>query len=173
MKKPVAVVLSLVMLFTAASALADAYRIAIVQPLSHTSLNQIRDTIIDRLNAASLDIEIVTDNANGDGSALPAILNNLRGDGIDMLVPIATNTAQAAKVVFEDDEMPIVFAAVADRTCRLWSALARPSTRLPSRATPCWWRPTAPITLASKRPRISGAADIQCVYPPRPVFIQA
>lgn len=114
MKKLIAVALALVMLLSATAAFAAPYRIAIVQPLSHTSLNQIRDTIIDRLNAAGLEIEILTANANGDGSALPAILSNYRADGIDMLVPIATNTAQAAKVVFEDDEMPIVFAAVAD-----------------------------------------------------------
>lgn len=113
MKKLVAVALTLVMLLSVVTAFAAPYRIAIVQPLSHTSLNQIRDTIVESLNNSGIEIEIVTKNAEGDGSQLPAILNNLRGT-IDMLVPIATNTAQAAKVVFEGDEMPIVFAAVAD-----------------------------------------------------------
>lgn len=114
MKKLFALILSLVMMLTATAALADTYRIAIVQPLSHTSLNQIHDTIVARLEAAGRDISIVSKNANNDTSALPAILNDLRADGIDLLIPIATSTAQSAKSTFVDEEMPIVFAAVAD-----------------------------------------------------------
>lgn len=53
-------------------------------------------------------------NANGDTAALATILSNLRADGVDMLIPIATSTAQTARMVFEDDELPIVFAAVSD-----------------------------------------------------------
>ena len=35
-------------------------------------------------------------------------------DGVDILVPIATNTAQSAKMVYEDTGIPVVFAAVSD-----------------------------------------------------------
>lgn len=114
MKKLFAAALSLMIVLTVVLAMAAPYRIAIVQPMSHTSLNQIRDTIVEKLNASGRDIEILLGNANGDGSALPSILSNYRADGIDMLIPIATSTAQSAKVVFEDTEMPIIFAAVAD-----------------------------------------------------------
>ena len=107
-----ALVLSLTCL--AASALADTVRVAVVQPLTHTSLNQIRDTILAELEGSDIDFEIVTRNAEGDSAALSTILTNVKLDGVDILVPIATNTAQSAKVVFEDGDIPVVFAAVSD-----------------------------------------------------------
>ena len=114
MKKLFAVILSAILLLSSASALAEPYRVAIVQPMSHTSLDQIRDTIVKQLESSGRDIEIVLGNANGDTAALATILSNLRADGVDMLIPIATSTAQTARMVFEDDELPIVFAAVSD-----------------------------------------------------------
>ena len=113
MKKLLSIILLTALLLSAATALA-ATRIAIVQPMSHTSLNQIRDTIVAELNASGRDIEILLGNANGDTASLATILSNYRAEGIDMVIPIATSTAQSAKVVFEDDGTPIVFAAVAD-----------------------------------------------------------
>lgn len=99
----------------AATAGGGTLRIAIVQPMSHTSLDQIRDTIIAELNAAGrTDMEIVTQNANGDTSALATILQNEKAKGADIVVPIATSTAQSAKSVFEGSDTPIVFAAVSD-----------------------------------------------------------
>ena len=114
MKKLFSIILSAALLLCAASGLAEACRIAIVQPMSHTSLNQIRDTIVAELNASGRDIEILLGNANGDTASLATILSNYRAEGVDMVIPIATSTAQSAKVVFEDDGLPIVFAAVAD-----------------------------------------------------------
>ena len=46
MKKLFAVILSAILLLSSASALAEPYRVAIVQPMSHTYLDQIRDTIV-------------------------------------------------------------------------------------------------------------------------------
>ena len=95
-------------------AVADPIRVAVVQPLTHTSLNQIRDTIISELEKSDVAFEIVTRNAEGDSSALSTILENIKNDGVDILVPIATNPAQSAKMVFEDTGLPVVFAAVSD-----------------------------------------------------------
>lgn len=92
------------------------YRVAIVQPLSHTSLNQIRDTIEAKLNASGKNIEVSTANANNDTAALATILSNIKAEGVDLVVPIATSTAQSAKTVFDGDTTPIVFAAVSDPT---------------------------------------------------------
>lgn len=94
----------------------DKITVAIVQPMSHTSLDQIRETIISELKAAGRDdIEIVTANANNDTNALTTIMQNYRADGqVDILVPIATSTAQSAKAAFDGMETPIVFAAVSD-----------------------------------------------------------
>ena len=102
------------LLFGVSSALADPIRVAIVQPMSHTSLDQIRDTIVAALEGSGLDVEIITRNAERDTSALATIMENVKMDGVDILVPIATNTAQSAKVVFEDGTIPVVFAAVSD-----------------------------------------------------------
>ena len=88
-------------------------RVAIVQPMTHTSLDQIRDTIIANL-AEDTDIEIVTQNANGDTAALTSILQNLKSEKTDIIVPIATSTAQTAKAVYDGEKTPIVFAAVSD-----------------------------------------------------------
>ncbi len=101
---------------TASSQSGTPYRIAIVQPMSHTSLDQIRDTIVTNLNESGQNIEIITENANNDTTALATILNNVRSQGVDLVIPIATSTAQSAKTVFDGDPTPIVFAAVSDPT---------------------------------------------------------
>ena len=92
----------------------EVYKVAIVQPMSHTSLDQIRDTIVSKLNASGKQVEITTENANGDTSALTTILSNCKAQGVDLVIPIATSTAQSAKTVFEDSDTPLVFAAVSD-----------------------------------------------------------
>lgn len=92
----------------------EVYKVAIVQPMSHTSLDQIRDTIVAKLNASGKEVEITTENANGDTSALTTILSNCKAQWVDLVIPIATSTAQSAKTVFEDSDIPMVFAAVSD-----------------------------------------------------------
>ena len=108
----VALILALMLL--CGTAVAQTVRVAVVQPLTHTSLNQIRDTIVAELEASGIEFEIITRNAEGDSAALSTILENIKSDGVDILVPIATNTAQSAKMVFDDAGVPVVFAAVSD-----------------------------------------------------------
>ena len=92
-----------------------AIQVSIVQPMSHTSLDQIRETIISELEAAGRsDIQVSAQNANGDTSALATILQKEKANGADIIVPIATSAAQSAKSVFEGSDTPIVFAAVSD-----------------------------------------------------------
>ena len=114
-RKAVSLILVLaIAAFAAGAALGEPVRVAVVQPLTHTSLNQIRDTIVAELEASGIEFEIVTRNAEGDSAALSTILENIKSDGVDILVPIATNTAQSSKVVFDDAGVPVVFAAVSD-----------------------------------------------------------
>ena len=90
-------------------------KIAIVQPMEHTSLNEIRDTIVAELKAAGYDdtkAEILLKNANGDASLLPSIFNSLVAEKVDLLIPIATPSAQAAAAATSD--IPIVFSAVSN-----------------------------------------------------------
>lgn len=87
--------------------------VAVVQPMSHTSLDQIRDTITSEFGKDD-NIKVVTDNANGDTAALSSIIENYKSEGVDIVVPIATSTAQTAKSVYDGEDTPIVFAAVSD-----------------------------------------------------------
>lgn len=124
MKKTISVLMSALMLtlsLTGCGAGSDAspsagesYKIAIVQPMSHTSLDQIRDTIVAALEESGKNVEISTENANNDSTALSTILSNCKAEGVDLVVPIATATAQSAKTVFDGEDTPIVFAAVSD-----------------------------------------------------------
>ena len=90
------------------------FKIGIVQPMDHPSLNTIKEAIVSELEADGMkdQIEIVFENANGDASLLPTIMQSLISDGVDMIVPIATNTAQAAAAA--TTTIPIVFAAVSN-----------------------------------------------------------
>lgn len=92
----------------------ETYKIGIIQHVDHPSLNQIRETIISELDALGLGdkIEIDFKNANGDMSLLPTIMQDMISDGVDMLVPIATPTAQQAKAA--TGTVPIVFSAVSN-----------------------------------------------------------
>lgn len=89
-------------------------RVAIVQPMSHKSLDQIRDTIVAELKASGRNFEIVTQDAHGDTSSLATIFQNAKNKGVDIVVPIATPSAQSAKSVFGGTKTSIVFAAVSD-----------------------------------------------------------
>lgn len=84
--------------------------------MDHTSLNQIRDTIIEELGASEFadKIEIVQKNAAGDLSLLPSIMNEIMASGASILVPIATQPAQAAKNAAEGADIQIVFSAVSN-----------------------------------------------------------
>lgn len=113
-----AILLSVLLLLTAlcgcgggADDTKDSYKVAIVLPMEHTSLNQIKQGIIAELKASDIGdkIEIIERNANGDGSMLPTIMSELCGSEVDMIIPIATGTAQAAQAA--TTEIPIVFSA--------------------------------------------------------------
>ncbi|AHM57931.1 ABC-type uncharacterized transport system, periplasmic component (plasmid) [Peptoclostridium acidaminophilum DSM 3953] len=92
----------------------DVYKIAIIQPMDHPSLNQIRETIVSELDALGMSgkVEIEFKNANGDMNLLPSIMQDMLSDDVDMLVPIATPTAQAAMA--STTTVPVVFSAVSN-----------------------------------------------------------
>ena len=76
--------------------------------------NGVMGQVVTNIIAGDPDIEIVTQNANGDTAALTTILQNLKSEKADIVVAIATSTAQAAKAVYDGEKTPIVFAAVSD-----------------------------------------------------------
>lgn len=90
-------------------------KIAIVQPMDHTSLNQIRDTIVstlEELGYTSENTEIILKNASNDSSLLPSIIDSLISDNVDVIIPIGTGAAQIA--ASKTDSVPIIFAAASD-----------------------------------------------------------
>ena len=90
-------------------------KIAIVQPMDHTSLNQIRDKIISTLEELGYTSEntiIIQKNASNDASLLPSIYDSLIADDVDIIIPIGTGTAQVA--ASKTTTIPIVFAAASD-----------------------------------------------------------
>ncbi len=88
----------------------DTLKIGIALPMEHPSLITIQESIIDELKAQGMDMDINVKNAQGDPSNISTIISQFVGDGVDVIVPIATPTAQAAAAATKD--IPIVFAAV-------------------------------------------------------------
>ncbi len=88
----------------------DILKIGIALPMEHPSLITIQESIIDELAAQGVDMDINVKNAQGDPSNISTIISQFIGDDVDVIVPIATPTAQAAAAATKD--IPIVFAAV-------------------------------------------------------------
>lgn len=91
-------------------------KIGIVQVVEHPSLTTIREHIISELAAEGyVDGETVTidyQNAQNDQSNLNSICQKFVADDVDLIIAIATPSAQAAAAATTD--IPIVFASVVD-----------------------------------------------------------
>lgn len=90
-------------------------QIGVVQIMEHTSLDTIRESFLAEME--SLDygedkVEFDIQNAQGEQTNLSSICKKFVGDNVDMIVAIATPTAQAAAASTSD--IPIVFSAVTD-----------------------------------------------------------
>ena len=94
----------------------DTIKIGIVQLVEHTSLDQIRESIIAQLDEEGYvdgdNIEINYQNAQNEQSNLKTICQGFVADKVDIIVAITTPAAQVA--MSETDEIPIVFSAVTD-----------------------------------------------------------
>lgn len=94
----------------------DITTIGIVQIVEHPSLDTIRESFIAGLKEQGYvdgeNIKIDYQNAQNDQSNLNAICKKFVGDKVDMIVAIATPSAQAAASATTD--IPIIFSAVTD-----------------------------------------------------------
>ena len=95
---------------------AKTYKVGILQLMEHTSLNTIKDSIVEGLEEAGYvdgdNIEIEFKNGQNDMTNMKTIAQTFVADGCDVIVAIATPAAQA--VLSETTEIPIIFAAVTD-----------------------------------------------------------
>lgn len=94
----------------------QSYTIGLAQLVDHTSLNTIRDAIIDEFEVLGYkdgdNITIDYQNAANQISNLDTIMASYASEGADAIIAIATPTAQAAQNYSED--IPVIFSAVSD-----------------------------------------------------------
>lgn len=90
-------------------------KIGIVQIVEHPSLDEIRTAMVDQLKADGYGddkISIDYQNAQGDMNTVNSICQKFVGDKVDLIIAIATPSAQGAAAATKD--IPILFAAVSD-----------------------------------------------------------
>ena len=131
MKKMIALILSLVMTLSLAACgssapateapaaeSAESFKVAIIQQLDHSSLDEIRTAIEAQLNTLAAEkgvaIEIYYANGQNDTSMLTQIATQVVADDVDMIIPIATLAAQYAVLATEGTDIPVVYAAISD-----------------------------------------------------------
>ena len=97
---------------------AKKYTIGICNYVDDASLNQIVDNIKNRLgeigSEKGVTFDIAYDNCNADANLMSQIISNFIADDVDLMVGVATPVAMAMQSATEDNEIPVVFAAVSD-----------------------------------------------------------
>ena len=122
MKKTMALVLSLIMVFSMVSLAsaedAKVYSVGICNFVDDASLNQIIENIKERLGEIgeekNAQFEIIEDNCNLDGSVMQQIISNFIAEEVDLMVGVATPVAMTMQGMTEENRIPVVFAAVSD-----------------------------------------------------------
>ena len=96
------------------------YKVGIIQYVDDASLNQIVDSLEKQLDALSEEKGVTFEyedyycNGQADSSTINQMVTELINDEVDILVPIATPTAMICQAATEDNQIPVVFAAVSD-----------------------------------------------------------
>ncbi|MEI3138558.1 MAG: ABC transporter substrate binding protein [Lachnospiraceae bacterium] len=104
----------------AATAMAEDYKVGIVQYVDDASLNQITENIEKELDAKGEELGVTFNyadyfsNAQADSSVLNRIFTDLLADQVDVIVAIATPVAMVMQSATEDTDIPVVFSAVSD-----------------------------------------------------------
>ena len=91
------------------------FNVAIVQQLDHASLDEIRTAIVAQLQALAqekgIKVNIQEFNGQNDATVLNQIGAQVVGDGVDLIIPIATLAAQCMVTAADGTDIPIVYAA--------------------------------------------------------------
>ena len=104
----------------AASEAGQTFKVGIVNYVDHASLNQIVASVESRLDEVGAEKGVTFDyadyyaNAQADQSNLNQIGADLVGDGVDVIVAVATPTAATMLAAVEDTDIPVVYSAVTD-----------------------------------------------------------
>ncbi len=89
-----------------------AVNIGIIQIIEHPALDAARNGFMDELKAQKIDAKYSYQNAQGDMSTLQTIAGKLAADKVDLILAIATPSAQAAAKA--TSTIPILITAVTD-----------------------------------------------------------
>lgn len=93
-------------------------KVGICNYVDDASLNQIVDNIQSRLKEIGeengVTFNVSYDNCNADANLMNQIISNFIADGVDIMVGVATPVAMAMQAATEDNQIPVVFAAVSD-----------------------------------------------------------
>ena len=98
----------------------ETYKVGIIQYVDDASLNQIVDNVESTLDNLGKQYNCTFDyadyyyNGQADATTLNQIVTELINDEVDILVPVATPTAAICQSATEDNQIPVVFAAVSD-----------------------------------------------------------
>lgn len=94
------------------------FSVAIVQQLDHASLDEIRTAIVAQLQTLAeekgIKVNIQEFNGQNDATVLNQIGAQVVGDGVDVIIPIATLAAQCMVTAADGTDIPIVYAAISD-----------------------------------------------------------
>ncbi len=102
------------------SAEGQVYKVGIIQYVDDASLNQIVANLEAQLDVladekgCTFEYEDYYYNGQADSTTINQIVTELINDEVDVLVPIATPTAMICQSATEDNQIPVVFAAVSD-----------------------------------------------------------
>ena len=128
MKKMISLIAAILMLVSLTACGADPaqtptgysenYKVAIVQQLDHSSLDEIRTAVEAQLKALAeangVGIVIHHYNGQNDASVLNQIGTQVVSENFDMIIPIATTAAQCMVTAAEGTDIPVIYAAVSD-----------------------------------------------------------
>ena len=124
MKKIIAVIISAVMILSlfagcgASTADDGVYKIAIVQQLDHSSLDELRTAVEAQLDTITAEKGITVEykdfNGQNDATMLNQIGAQVVSDGYDAIIPLATLAAQCMVTAAEGKDLPIIYAAISD-----------------------------------------------------------
>jgi len=99
----------------AVTAFGEPLKIGISKIMAHPALDAVEQAVKDTLAAAGYtDIEYVLGDAQLDFGIAVSIAQNFQAQNVDLVVAIATPTAQAAAQVYDGSDVPVIFAAVTD-----------------------------------------------------------
>ena len=94
------------------------YKIGLCNYVDDASLNQIVDNIQKRLEEIGEENDVVFevsyDNCQADSNIMNQIIADFIADQVDLMIGVATPVAMAMQAATEDNQIPVVFAAVSD-----------------------------------------------------------